>query len=144
MLGNDESAEVATQMPSTKHRDFRQETFDELRTAVQEHDWDWAIRMLAEYSDGLARQRFSAPRTAPDIPRPWLTALAAITIWASQRLGQPAPRWVADIPAEIPAWSPVDASMRLSPEARDWIREHTPDAFLNKGILYDARSLFNA
>lgn len=123
---NDLGAEIA--------RDFQQ--------TLQEKDYEYALRLVSEYSTQSLEQGRPLLDQSPELEDPkYQVALAAVTRWIAGQTQTSIPRWAADIarPTE-----PVFLSEKLYPvgeRMKEVIRAETPVELQELNVWIRQRSL---
>ena len=122
-------------------------TSDGTRIALEElaesvmSDPAWALRALTEYASHAARGTWELVEDDPGLPRPWNTALAAVSCWAADHRGRPRPAWAVACPAMDPPWDPLE-SLGYTYEASPLSGAVVPPVMLAKGIRLREKDLW--
>lgn len=119
-------------------RDYAQ-TFNEL---IASRDFEFAIKMLADYATGSLRAGRPLLQRSPRLRDPhWSAALAAITNYTAHRLGQTAPSWTKRIKPLDAAWMPAESYRHLREPMKQLTMSETPEELAAMNVFIRERSL---
>ena len=117
----------------------------EFEKTLEAGEHEFALRLIGEYASTALRTRRALMFTAPRIKdQEYLTAIGAITIWASRKSGTPAPAWTRSLQASA---TPVFLSEKLYPvgvRMKELIRSQTPPEMEALNVWIRERDLHTA
>ncbi|MGP0221434.1 helix-turn-helix domain-containing protein [Paenarthrobacter sp. NCHU4564] len=119
-------------------RDYAQ-TFNEL---IARRDFEFAIKMLADYATGSLRAGRPLLQRSPRLRDPhWSAALAGITNYTAHRLGQTAPSWTKRIKPLDAAWMPAESYRHVREPMKQLTMSETPEELAAMNVFIRERSL---
>lgn len=122
-------------------RDYAQ-TFNEL---IASRDFEFAIKMLADYATGSLRAGRPLLQRSPRLRDPhWSAALAGITNYTARRLGQTAPSWTKRIKPLDAAWMPAESYRHVREPMKQLTMSETPEELAAMNVCIRERSLVAA
>ncbi|QOT17380.1 helix-turn-helix transcriptional regulator [Paenarthrobacter sp. YJN-5] len=122
-------------------RDYTQ-TFNEL---IARHDFEFAIKMLADYTTASLKAGRPLLQRSPRLKDPkWSAALAGITTYTAHRLGQPAPSWTRRIKPLKEAWMPAESYRHVREPMKQLTMSETPEEIAAMNVFIRERSLGTA
>lgn len=134
-LGFEGPALSAAAVPTTRY----QEAFE---TTLSEDDYDFALRLLGEYSTASLEAGRVLMATAPKIrDKEYITALGAITRWLSHKTQTPVPGWAHRIK---PSANPVFLAEKIHPvgdRMKELIRRETSPEMAELNVWIRDRDL---
>lgn len=117
-------------------------TFNRL---IAERDFEFAIKMLADYATASLNAGRPLLQRSPRIKDPhWSAALAGITNYTAHSLGQPAPSWTRRIKPLNSAWMPAESYRSIRTSMKELTRTETPPELAALNVFIRERSLATA
>lgn len=129
-------------------RDFdpaRRDYATTFRHLIDERDFKFAIKMLADYATASLTAGRPLLQRSPRLKDPhWTAALAGITNYTAHRLGQPAPSWTRRIKPLDAAWMPAESYRTIREPMKELTRTETPPELAALNVFIRERSLATA
>jgi y4mF family transcriptional regulator len=115
------------------------------RRLIDERDFEFAIKMLADYANASLTAGRPLLQRSPRLKDPhWTAALAGITNYTAHRLGQPAPSWTRRIKPLDAAWMPAESYRTIREPMKGLTRTETPPELAALNVFIRERSLATA
>ncbi|WP_284981613.1 helix-turn-helix domain-containing protein [Arthrobacter sp. efr-133-TYG-118] len=123
----------------------RRDYADTFAQLISSRDFEFAIKMLADYAAASLKAGRPLLRRSPRLKDPhWSAALAGITNYIAHRLGQPAPSWTKRIKALNQAWIPAESYRSVREPMKQLIMSETPAELAALNVFIRERSLATA
>jgi y4mF family transcriptional regulator len=115
------------------------------RRLIDERDFEFAIKMLADYATASLTAGRPLLQRSPRLKDPhWTAALAGITNYTAHRLGQPAPPWTRRIKPLETAWMPAQSYRTIREPMKKLTMSETPNELAALNVFIRERSLATA
>lgn len=112
---------------------------------IDERDFEFAIKMLADYATASLSAGRPLLQRSPRLKDPhWTAALAGITNYTANRLGQPSPPWTRRIKPLETAWMPAQSYRTIREPMKQLTISETPNELAALNIFIRERSLATA
>ena len=139
---------LAATDPIPRGSDFdpaRRDYATTFRRLIDERDFEFAIKMLADYANASLTAGRPLLQRSPRLKDPhWSAALAGITNYTAHRLGQQAPSWTRRIKALDAAWMPAESYRSIRTPMKELTRTETPPELSALNVFIRERSLATA
>ena len=136
---------LAATDPIPRGSDFdpaRRDYATTFRRLIDERDFEFAIKMLADYANASLTAGRPLLQRSPRLKDPhWSAALAGITNYTAHRLGQQAPSWTRRIKALDAAWMPAESYRSIRTPMKELTRTETPPELAALNVFVRERSL---
>jgi y4mF family transcriptional regulator len=129
-------------------RDFdpaRRDYATTFRRLINERDFEFAIKMLADYATASLTAGVPLLQRSPRLrDARWSAALAGITNYTAHRLGQPAPSWTRRIKPLEAEWMPAQSYRTIREPMKKLTMSETPKELAALNVFIRERSLATA
>ena len=127
------------------HDPARRDYATTFRRLISERDFEFAIKMLADYATASLTAGRPLLQRSPRLRDPhWTAALAGITNYTAHRLGQPAPPWTRRIKPLNEVWMPAQSYRTIREPMKKLTMSQTPHELAALNVFIRERSLATA